>query len=393
MSAGSRLSHGVSALSGNSVWQHFSHRHITMIAALVGSLTIAESIYWLSSRPMTWQAAVIFALRVAVIVWFVCSPGTGSYGVVASQCIDFLAPQVSPASMLLMALLAVGVMSFLHARQAAVLGLVLWLGAFGNLISDQTSFMKAGGLVSYGAFIVIAHVTGRFTRTVQWRRAQEERNRRIAEGTGIAQRLHDYTMNDLSDIIMLADAALDAEDDSDSVQHLQQIRDEARDALVQTRNAITAMKGSDTATEHTEQRQQVSNLHYQVSDLVDEQQELLASLGFQGTVLTPNPLPECREDDARLVVGLLRELFGNIMRHADARQGYTLAICTDGHYCDISLADKPNEPGLTALPSGLGSGLRHYQQEVTGRGGEWSVQDGSDSWSLHATIQLVREPQ
>lgn len=367
---------------------------VSLLAMAAGLLTVTESVYWMTTSPWTWARGATFTIRLIAIAWFILDPGIGGIAVACAQVMDFLSPWSTPISMLFMGLLATGITGFMRRRVGAGVALILVAGAAGNLVSRDTSFMNDGGIVSYASLVLATTVVGTATRTATWRHDQEKRNREMRRNTAITQRLHDYAMNDMNDVIMLLDEAISRHADIPERRALKRIRTGAVNALTQTRKAIVALEYVDTpedAGAPTVRRQPGtpgrSTLHQQVCALLDEQQDILQSLGFQGTVLLPNTLPPSGEDNTDLIVGLVRELLGNVAHHADPSQGYTLALCADVEALDVSLADTPVDPPSPGVsPTGLGSGLRRYAAAITARRGEWEVHAQPRSWSLHASI-------
>ena len=377
----------------------FRYPYIALITAIAGAFTTVEGVSWLVASPLSWQSTTLFVFRTASLIWFAFDPRLGAYAVVLAQCADFVVPQTTPVSMMFTALLIVGASAYLSIWRAAVLAGLLVCGSALNMVLLPTAFMSGGGMISYALLTLISMLVGVLTRKGLHRQEQKILNISALSNNTIAQHLHDYTTNDMNDIIMLSDAIMDTPSATDHAESIHRIREIAANALTQTRTAISSLEQARTPIAPVPRLecagQPPSNLQERVSDLLDEQQELLESLGFTGTVIMPSPLPASHDADGRLLLGLLRELFGNIAHHAAPRQGYTLAICGSDRCCDISLADTPVTVQTTGirrkaknddLPKGMRSGLRRYERAIAERHGEWEITAKPDSWSLHATI-------
>ena len=137
----------------------------------------------------------------------------------------------------------------------------------------------------------------------------------------VAQYLHDYTTNDLNNILMLTDLAL-TQPDSPAPDTLERVRALAKDALKQTRLAITALEHDDDADEHTIYQPTASDLEQQLFAVAEEQRTLLGTYGYQGSVLIgEHPFAHCSQAQATLALSLVREMFSNIVQHADPAIG------------------------------------------------------------------------
>ena len=370
--------------------RYFIHPHISLLAAAAGTFTLIESVYWASTSPVEMLGTMLLALRFAAIVSFVLRPKPGSCLVVVSQILDLLTSVSTPTTMLITSLIAVGVASFLDARLGGALGALLVAAALTGMIIHHDSAMHRGGILSFVAFVLIAFGAGLLTRLNTRHRAQELQNLALRRNALIAQRLHDYTTNDMNNIIMLADLTLDGDSDHDSAETIQLIRSNALNALTQTRQAILALRDDGEAQCPSHMAGKPSDLRTHLIQLVDEQQEMLDRLGFTGTVFVPSPFPETDTQHAPLIMGLVKELFGNIARHAAPDGGYVMTICASDEECDLSLSDTPagiqRQPQGQGDAKGLGSGMRHYREQIEALHGQWHIEQTADSWTLETRI-------
>ncbi|MCI1831566.1 MAG: hypothetical protein LKI88_02295 [Bifidobacterium sp.] len=371
------------------------HPSISLIGAAIGIITVFESFYWLFTGPFSTLGVVFLLIRFAAIALFIINPPLGAYAVVASQCLDFVIPTVSPVSMLFVCLVAVASLSYLHLAQGCVLGFVLAASAFISSWLYPVSFMRSGGAVSFACVVALAIAAGTLVRMDARHKFQDAQNRSLKHHADAARRLHDYTTNDLSNIIMIADRELHSDERHDAAPTLDTILETATDALAQTRQAIVTLEGGtdhdgDDATPHGA-RADVETFERDLFQLIDDQQELLETLGFQGTVMVPNHATDhLSVAERKFILGSMREIFGNISRYAQPDNGYTIMVSLtneayDLNVCDTPLAESQEQAGAGVI-KGLGSGMSRYRQEAEAVHGVWRVESSPATWSLVAHV-------
>jgi signal transduction histidine kinase len=289
--------------------------------------------------------------------------------------------------MLLTSLVATATQGFVNKAVGGAYSLLLISVLTISLSVGFASEMTSGGIISFAVFTVIAYGIGILTNLSTRHRVQEQQNLLLLHNALIAQRLHDYTTNDMNNIIMLVDLAQGGSAEHDPAETLQLIRDNAVNALAQTRQAILTLRSDQAGHPQNEWPDAAgiasSGLTDQLTQLIDEQQEVLDSLGFQGTVLMPVPMPDAQQDRSQLIEDLVKELFGNIAHHAVPAGGYTMTIGANDEDCEISLSDIPLHGGESA---GLGTGMASYRTAIGAIGGSWSVEENEHSWTLSARI-------
>ena len=118
-------------------------------------------------------------------------------------------------------------------------------------------------------------------------------------------------------------------------------------------------------------------------------QSRLELLGFDGAVLLPELISgdDCMERET-ILLGLVRELFADVAKHADARYGYVLTVeASLNEYLirlrDVAAADASIESG--------GTGLSRYEAQLKRQGGYLrtqceDVESGLHWWSLEARV-------
>ena len=125
----------------------------------------------------------------------------------------------------------------------------------------------------------------------------------------------------------------------------------------------------------------------ELNELIATCRSNLAANGYTGEVIRFGTEPtQLGNATATLVIGLVRELFGNIAKHARAYADYTMLISwTDAAFV-IELSDVP-KPSADA---GLRSGLERYRRTIESMQGQWNVESADDHWSIHAEVPYRR---
>lgn len=343
-------------------------------------------------------------------IWFTYKPQQGSYVIIAVAVGDFLIGGTAFAPMLILALLATGSIGYTSLVEGVLSGIALLAAVFFSPYTVAFPVID-NSLLSFPCLVALTLSISALIRRNGERQRQLQREQTLLANAGIAQRLHDYTTNDLSDIAMMADHQL-AICDSEQREAWSSVKNLALDALTHTRKAIRTLESDKTTvkqyngtkTDDRHQNQFVSPRHgndtpMQVSgatgiDKLGELNELIATCqsnlaanGYTGEVIRFGTEPtQLGDATATLVIGLVRELFGNIAKHARAYADYTMLISwTDAAFV-IELSDVP-KPSADA---GLRSGLERYRRTIESMQGRWNVESADDHWSIHAEVPYRR---
>ncbi|NMN01174.1 histidine kinase [Bifidobacterium sp. DSM 109958] len=99
---------------------------------------------------------------------------------------------------------------------------------------------------------------------------------------------------------------------------------------------------------------------------------------------------------ADLVEGLLHELEGNVIKHADPHGPVMMSIAVHADGVAVSLADDaavlPPSPDASSgerAPVSGGTGLARYGRLIEAAGGTFAVRDENGVWSLNATVPFM----
>lgn len=347
---------------------------------------VAELVWLVAGRPWSTELAittVITVLQVAAMVLMVRCTRLGALSSVALMAASQLLPTPTTFSMLFGGILATGILAYEHIGLGLAAMAANLLTAVLAALIYPGSAMNSGGALSFSVFCLFALAAGRGLRRWELSERRASHAERMAHDMAVAQYLHDYTTNDINDIIMLADLAL-AQPDGPHLGTVRRIRDRALDALRQTRLAIDTLEGDQNHTEHMGTRD-VGQIELSLLDLIDEQRELLESYGFEGSVLAGEHLfDHCPDERAEMTLRLVRELFANIAQHAEPRAGYTFTIASTPRQLHIEVTDRRRKD----TTAGMNSGLSRFREQILSMGGGWELDERDRDWTLSVTIPL-----
>lgn len=387
------------------------HGALAVTTILLGCIAIANIGFIWANDGSYWPKYLCCAIiTILAVGWFTFVPGRGCYAIIALSVADFLFGGIAFVPMLLLALLAVGFIGYSNLVEAALAGVAL-LGAI-VFSPDTVAFPTIdNNLLSFPCLVALTLCVSTLIRRNGERQRQMQREQTLLANAGIAQNLHDYTTNDLSDIAMMADHQLAICDDEQR-EAWHSVKNLALDALTHTRKAIRTLESDKTTVKQYDgtqtydhrQNQLVSLRHSSTApaqasettgiDRLDELNKLIATCqsnlaanGYAGEVIRFGTEPtQLGDATATLIIGLVRELFGNIAKHAQASAGYTMLISwTDAAFV-IELSDVP-EPNTDV---GLRSGLERYRQTIESMQGQWDIENTSNHWNFHAEVPYQR---
>ena len=365
-----------------------THPYIALFTVVSGIIPITENVAWISSPAFPLWGFILLLLRFGAIVLLMIRPYWGSFIVGAFIIIDSITPIPSPTSMFFVGMVAVTYLSYARTAYGVWMAGLMALASISSMWLYPYSAMRAGGGYSFALIYLLCAGAGVLLNISLQRGVQERQTAILLRNAKVAQHLHDFTTNDLSNILMLIDREQQSSHDDEDPERdetLATIKNLAADALSQTRQVIVTL-------ERRTERPKIESvaptpIELSLFDLIDEQQDLLESLGFEGTALvTKHPLPVMNGPAGQVLLGFIRELFGNIAQHADPEHGYTLLITGNDDVLNIDCSDAPLTHAGDANDTGMGSGLKRYRRIVEALDGTWNVTKLEDLWSLSVQI-------
>lgn len=228
----------------------------------------------------------------------------------------------------------------------------------------------------------------------------------------IAGKLHDVVCNDLAyalrqmdslEIVALEAAQRNPTNKEDCAGSLSEIRHSLTEALQYTRTAITTLQSSDGESHGIGRNgDSTDKTTLNITALLDQEQKKLNHIGISGIIAAPDMgNVEMPRTTAAIIEGLIREIFGNLLKYADPAKGYVLTTKSDGITLHIGISDSPRPDAGRGAPSNAPSdtqpdamfhgdtGIRSYQARLASMGGELSISASDDQWTMQAAIPLI----
>lgn len=370
-----------------------------MIVAYTFVLSCQTVTMLLSDRVDYW--AIVFCAAVFVsLVLCLAHPVIGGMALIAVWIPAFLMPVTLPDTVGMAVMIAIIIL----AHHGAMYGGVAVVLASGTKIAQSILQQYAPhnhDIATYAGMIIpFVMVAGigfaiHSYEDLSLLRFEEHRRR---ERLAVAQTLHDFTCNDITCLIMMIDSitARQSRFRNDTELHeLAQMRALAVRAMEHTHAAVRELRVA--ADERTSQASSVNDVCDRGTALrhfVNEQQDLLTLMDRHGTVCIEGDasrLDHMNETRYNVIMPLLRELCGNILKHAEPKAGYSLIVGIGKTALTIWAADR-SLSGKRNLPESVisGTGMAHYQQVIENMGGSFSITDDGREWSFRASIPYFR---
>lgn len=362
-------------------------------------------------------------LFIAVTVLMAFRPAAGCLLTVACYVPLTLCGVSLPSGSLVSVLLAIGVGGYAFSR----IGLLqltavvsAWFvkaswpvsqGAGGTWATTNTHPVSFGGVTIGGPFPLAALALGCLLAgvAVRWSHergiAQAELDQR-RQREHAARDIHDYVSNDLAYLVLWLNDAI-ADRRPPSVDELRELREVASGALAATHRVIGVMEGdapvrSSNGTSRRKTLQSVPDANSfvrRIRDLASDGDRRLAQMGFDGRTIVSvkdgDVAFDDPYDDGGLVDGLLEELYGNILKHADPAGGYVMTVGIGSDVVRIVCTDTPLahddgqhgrlRHGASSQALG-GTGLNRYRELLHEHGGTLTVDVQGGEWTVSAVI-------
>ncbi len=352
-----------------------------------------------SSCTMTDCGLLLIAFSFGSLICAVFSPWHGSWMALIVWCVSLFPSGLwssLPPEYFMVCAMALGIIGYFRLNQGLALAAVVsGMSWFLPLIGHEEKDIDAGSC-SQRFFLILVMclvpaLIGGLMQQTQRQMELRDMVRRQKEKLEIAHTLHDYVTNDIVDAILL----LGQVQDVDSVK-IDEAKGCLRKASLRSHALIEQLEDVHYANDEDSGATDVSRGHVNgcevlrsLCEIARTQQSRLELLGFDGAVLLPELIPgnDCTEYET-ILLGLVRELFADVAKHADARYGYVLTVeASLNEYLirlrDVATADAPIESG--------GTGLRRYEAQLKRQGGYLrtqceDVESGLRWWSLEARV-------
>lgn len=334
-----------------------------------------DAIYYAVTDRADVPRLVTVAVTIVVPLWMAVRPAGGTWAAVATYCVAELVPYRFPLTLMVPAYVAMGVLGYGRTAYGMAAGILASCAAFADVLREGDMSRLAGATTMTLSFAV-AVLAGIALRTEHGRRERQRENEEYQRNAWSAQRLHDYTTNDLCGIIMLVDRARSRGYDETLLDHIENL---AETALRQTRLVIEALDTGGLPDDET------VDFARDVARVAAERQRVLAALGLRGKIVVPRNFPDAPAGDAgRLTVDLLQELSANIAKYAARGGGYVITVACDGANMSVNASNTASDP--SGAGPGMGTGMLRCRDRVERMGGTWRTSSSGSRWSLEAVF-------
>lgn len=375
-------------------WLH-AHTPHPYVALGVAALALPHVIACVGilRNPTTDAATVAMTgTQLAVTFWFILRPNSGAYVIIATALVSIPAVLSTPYTFNVVALAALTFISYRRSIIGIIAGIALSICSFAAIAVNLGSPMANGGAAFFSLTVAICVCAGIIVRLRADDAASQRQNQHMRHNQDIARNLHDYTTNDLTDIMLLADQVRNANLDSATSERIRMIHESAADALRHTRQAIKTLET--TQTSQNDSLRQNGRSTTGLLRIVEHYRQMLDRMDIPGdTFVLGEPDPSMTEETVQLIRHLLREMYGNIVRHADHSSPYTMMVAYTGQQTSIELSDVPKtvpehdrDVTIVSAEDGLHSGLAYYRALILQRKGIWELQSRPYRWTLRITI-------
>ena len=217
----------------------------------------------------------------------------------------------------------------------------------------------------------------------------------------IAEELHDIVCNDLTyaihqiDLLKIEKTNSQGNPEIAENTALLDIRDSLVEALRCSRTAITTLRKDDDGYSTSE----IDIVTINLTELLEQERMKLAKAGFEGIIAADGSDNLATTPSRSIIIKqLIREIFGNILKHADPSHGYVITAYVNASTLHISASDTPllknstskhPQDNATNNQFGNGTGIRSYQTRLAALDGELSASASDDQWTLEAAIPLM----
>lgn len=225
---------------------------------------------------------------------------------------------------------------------------------------------------------------------------------RVTREQELAHMIHDSVANDASTIALLAWRAKSVESRDERNAMLDAIYRCSHDALDRVHEVIDVLNGKRSLQQVAtiagvgEQGNAVA-LDAQMERYMENQNRVLGMLGIAGTSRIEGALPDNAVISPALrgaVMGLLREIYANIVRHCDAGDdematpAYTLMVSIAPHAVRIVQTNPITGQPKALFGAGHGKGLALHRAAIESLGGTLFAGARNGVWTLSADIPL-----
>lgn len=298
----------------------------------------------------------------------------------------WLAQQVLPfpttTSIVLPLLAALMILGCIGAVQGVFAALITSVAYLPELAQGGTAGMPIDAMLIQFGFFVLATGTGIVWGSHQ-RRAEREQRRVSQTYQGNALRVADRLHNSVANDLVYLDRVLAAGDlSADQIEQARNVVSSALDKVHQVIDELAVSMPDDVGapdSHHSHQQEQLRRLFSSWDRKLAEADFMGGSLMDEHTDLT-----WMSQQAWDSVTGMIDEIYGNILKHADPSNGYCVSLTDNGSQLEISVVDAPANPPRN--DGHQGTGITRCRRLVAGLSGTLDVGEDEHQWNMTITI-------
>lgn len=362
---------------------------------LLYSLELISGYY----HQFTVFSIVFICIELCSIVLFIQFPYTGSIIIIILWITAISIKPALPYSFVFAGLSATVILGYINIPSA----ISILLPVTGILFFQPHTDKSA--LVMFSTTFLALAIIGRVIRLHQDQKRAINQLAIHKWKEEIAEELHDIVCNDLTyaihqiDLLKIEKTNSQGNPEIAENTALLDIRDSLVEALRCSRTAITTLRKDDDGCSASE----IDIVTINLTELLEQERMKLAKAGFEGIIAADGSDNLATTPSRSIIIKqLIREIFGNILKHADPSRGYVITAHANANTLHISASDTPLFKNSTSTHAskppqvntineqfGNGTGIRSYQTRLATLGGELSISASDDQWTLEAAIPLI----
>lgn len=337
-----------------------------------------------------WISCCIAGVEIACLWLLASRPLVGVVPVAILWCMSLVSPIPVPPAFGYVGLTAVGVLGYLGMPLSILFASVFMAVNYVShlLMADFVAPLAIMPALTMCADMLLAGIVGCIVRIVRRNMRERDRWRVQQQHMAVAARLHDEACNDLVyALLTLRRSQVETASTNDDEEHerLAQVSAAVEDALASVRSGILLLRASDDGDEHRTERRRTLPVHA----AIEWQHSRVRELGFDGLTSVSDGARFVTSGADRIAAldGLIRELFGNLVKYADAAHPFVCSVDVQGDMLYLSWCNtRAARPNVTASSGSGISGCRRLFEQC---GGALAAGAGDGAlWCVEASMPL-----
>lgn len=341
-----------------------------------------------------WISCCLAGVEIACLWLLANRPLAGVAPVAILWCVFLVSPIPVPPAFGYVGLTAVGVLGYLGMPLAVVFTFVFVAADYVShlLMADFVPPLVIMPMLTLCANMLLAGVIGCIVRIVRRNMRERDRWRMQQQHMAVAARLHDEACNDLVyALLTLRHSQVETANanDDEEYERLAQVSAAVEDALASVRSGILLLHASGDGDELRAERRRTLPVH----TAIERQHSRVRELGFDGLTSVGDGARFVTSGTDRIAAldGLIHELFGNLVKYADAAHPFVCSVDVQGDTLYLSWCNtRAAQPNVTAAS---GSGIAGCRRLFEQCGGALAAGAGDGAlWCVEASMPLHDAP-